>query len=543
MTKKISMTKRTEKIIIVILIICILIVIRLLHGPFIKQIRDFELTQNNMAVDVTWTASKGSANWIFFKDDDSFPEIMRGKGGKKTIPVKRVPGEYTVSVLSFDGFGFPGYSKKKIKLIKLEQKVVLSQWMDEYVEGDKQTLKATAIADTHFASSSEKVAKVSEDGKLECKSPGSAVITITAPEGDYYKPAEVQKTIRVLPEKLKSPKITVKGKGAYAKIKCGTVEYADRFSLYKYDRVKRKYLKTSSVSAEKRSFVVPREANDYKVIAHRTVKGSVKKNDRTISSRKAARVNVPSPAENVRSFKSVKVIKAFSEGDFRKVAKIKAFGYAVTPQSFCMKGSDYFTAVISSGGSQSVLVRHDKNGKQKSVRSADIGFANGSTYNPLTKKIYTVRTHGDYKSKTCTVIGTSSGKKSSSFKLPRVTSGIAYDITNNKYYLSGGKKVIVANESFKKVKTIKKLRYRIAQDIGGHDGVVLVTVWDSGKYSHIDMYRESDKAYIGSYDFSVGEIESVNVYKKHLVILVNKTVFKGKPGSYILMTKKAVKLP
>lgn len=532
--------KKKERIIIAILVVCILIVIRLLHGPFIKEVRDFELSQNNMAIDVTWTAEKKSANWIFFRDEDFFPDIMRGKGGKKTIPVDKVPGKYKVSILSFDGFGFPRYSKKTIKLVKLEQSIELPGWTGEYIKGDKRILKAKAIAETKFTSSNRKVANVTPDGELECKRPGTAVITITAPEGDYYKAAERKETIRVLPKSLNTPRIKRKNKGARTMIKCGKVAYADRYILYKYDRVSGKYKKLSTVPAKKRQFIVPNEVSDYQVRANRTVKGQ---KVRTITSELTDPVHISSPAETASSYKSINVIKSLDADDFRKVVKVKEFGSAVVPQSFCMVGKDYYTAVSSRRGTDSVIVHYNAKGKQKSVKAADIGYGNGSTYNPLTETIYTVKSHGNNKSDVCTAIDLGAGFVVSSFELPRTASGIAYDITNNRYYLSAGENLMVTDNNFRKVKSFKKLRYKTAQDIGGHDGVILVTVWDGGKYSHIDMYRQSDKAYIGTYDLSVGEIESVTVSDKHLVILVHNSIFGGKAGSYILMSKKALTLP
>nr|MCR5035458.1 hypothetical protein [Clostridia bacterium] len=47
-------------------------------------------------------------------------------------------------------------------------------------------------------------------------------------------------------------------------------------------------------------------------------------------------------------------------------------------------------------------------------------------------------------------------------------------------------------------------------------------IWTGGKSSYIDMYRESDGAYIGSYSVPLGEIESCCMDDGHLVILINK---------------------
>ena len=102
---------------------------------------------------------------------------------------------------------------------------------------------------------------------------------------------------------------------------------------------------------------------------------------------------------------------------------------------------------------------------------------------------------------------------------------------------------MVTGPELKKGRKIKKKRHETAQDIGGHDGVILATVWEGKKNSHIDMYRASDSAYIGSYDVPIGEVESVAIVNKHLVVLMHNTEFAGKKGEHILMSKKALALP
>ena len=157
---------------------------------------------------------------------------------------------------------------------------------------------------------------------------------------------------------------------------------------------------------------------------------------------------------------------------------------------------------------------------------------NGSTY--VDGKVYIVHT-----SSTCTIFNTET-LEVESVKIPRISSGIAYDSSIGRFYLSGGPKVIITDDQFNKTGTIMKVRYRRAQDIGAGDGVVLVAVWTGGT-NYVDVYRTSDGCYLGGYEIPFGEIESVTSVDKHLVFMMHNTYFNGTRAGKILKTKE--KLP
>ena len=114
--------------------------------------------------------------------------------------------------------------------------------------------------------------------------------------------------------------------------------------------------------------------------------------------------------------------------------------------------------------------------------------------------------------------------------------------TNNKYYLSKGNEIYVCDDEFNVEKFIwKRIRYNHAQDIGAYNGVAMVCTWVSGNTSYIDLYRISDGAYLGSYDVSIGEIESCFVDDKHLIILMNNGT--GGMGDCILRTVDPIAIP
>ena len=122
--------------------------------------------------------------------------------------------------------------------------------------------------------------------------------------------------------------------------------------------------------------------------------------------------------------------------------------------------------------------RRDKSGKLISYSKKDgecveikacgnMGHANGTTYNPNTNKFYVAKTHKEYRTASCSTYKGSSKEYAGSFSLPRVTSGIAYDESNDCYYLSKGNELYVCSSNFSVQKFIhKKARYNHAQDIG-----------------------------------------------------------------------------
>ena len=149
-----------------------------------------------------------------------------------------------------------------------------------------------------------------------------------------------------------------------------------------------------------------------------------------------------------------------------------------------------------------------------------------------------VKTHKSYRTKSCSTYDGTTKESAGTFDLPKVTSGIAYDESNDRFYLSKGNEIYVCDSDFNVQKFIhKKARYDHAQDIGAYNGVVLVCTWVSGNTSYIDMSRASDGAYLGSYYDSIGEIESCIVDDGYLVILMNT---RGNTKDRLYRTKERI---
>ena len=123
---------------------------------------------------------------------------------------------------------------------------------------------------------------------------------------------------------------------------------------------------------------------------------------------------------------------------------------------------------------------------------------------------------------------------------PKPVSCVAFDVTNNKYYLGKGGTMYVADANLKLEKTMKKtVRWFASQDVGAYNGVILVGTWLGETESYLDLYRISDGAYLGSYYVPVGEIESCIIDDGHLVMLINEYG----PEDRIYRSKDTVVIP
>lgn len=109
------------------------------------------------------------------------------------------------------------------------------------------------------------------------------------------------------------------------------------------------------------------------------------------------------------------------------------------------------------------------------------------------------------------------------------SSGLAYDKETGKYILGTGATIRVYNSSLSKVeRTIRKIHGASYQDIGASEGVIYVchSLRKGNKKAgsgnnYIDLYRESDGDYLGSYHANFGEVESCVIKGGELIVLHN----------------------
>ncbi|MCF0144840.1 MAG: hypothetical protein HUJ79_07105, partial [Firmicutes bacterium] len=316
-----------------------------------------------------------------------------------------------------------------------------------------------------------------------------------------------------------------------AKLSWSAVPLAQTYVVMKQNAATGKYQEVQTVEEGATETEITRDIGKYAVKAKAVVKG------KEITGKRSEHVNVEGTFENAKAYRSSKIIMRLNSSTVDLVREIHGDGNARVPQSLSKKDDCYVVSYVSSGGSSGKFISYRRDGELAAINNASgMGYANGTTYNPNTNKFYVVKTHKSIRTASCSTYNGDTKEFAGSFSLPKVTSGIAYDESNNKYYLSKGNELYVCDNQFKVEKFIHKfIRYNHAQDIGAYNGVIFVCTWVSGNTSYIDLYRISDGAYLGTIDACIGEVESVIVDDGYLVILMNRL---GTSDDYIYKTKE-----
>ena len=401
--------------------------------------------------------------------------------------------------------------------------------------GETDVLRATAEGTITYSSSDKTIVKIGKtSGKMTFLKKGKITITIKAAATEEY--ARTTKTIRVVsyPKKLGKSDVTIKKLGnTRVTITWKKNRFATNYRLIKYNLAKSKYelVKLYDKSVTEATFT--RDAGKYAIRPIAVVHG------KTIKAKELDPIKVKSLALYAKTYKKAKNIRTYTPSNLNLVANIRGVEGTRVPQSLSFTGDKYIISYVNKEGTKGHLVSYSRNGKVLATGPlVKIGHANGATYNPNRDTIYTVKTHSNYYSKVCTTLSPDTLKKTDAFNLPKITSGIAYDESNNRYYLSKGNEIYVTDSKFRYKKTIKKkIRSYHAQDIGAYNGVALVCTWVSGKTSYVDLYRIKDGAYLGSYTFFFNEIESVVVDDGYLVVIMNHV---GDNIDYLYKTKERI---
>ena len=464
-----------------------------------KDIDNLRLWQEGMTLKATWDKEK--APYKVVVDGVEYPS----NANEFTLPMSK-PHICKVRVMSYGSF-FPKIAEKEIKIEKIEQNI-RSELRYALIEGEKVKIRASALGKITFKTKGGIKVK---GNKLKALKPGRFTLTIHAAEGDYFKDATREVEVAVYPKELKPPILEIKSDD---KINCSLkykkVPYGEKYTLYRNGKICKEYSN------------LPRDGSTYYVVAE-TLERGVKSTSNKI---------VLNPySETAKEYEEPHLISTLEKSDFREVASIAQGGYV--PQSFCLAEKMYVVSFTSRDGKSGYLVKYSMSGKRLKAHKVEMGYGNGSTYNPKTKRIYTVRTHNKKKSDKCTSFDIN-GKNRKVAKLPGITSGIAY--MDGNYILSKGPKIEITNRKFKSKGYFKKVRYKQAQDIGAGNGVIIVALYDGVNY--VDIYRKSDGAYLGGYMIPFGEIESVLTVDKKLVILMHNTEFNGTRSGKILVSKE-----
>ena len=491
--------------------------------------------QNKLNLDVNWKKNKSEAYIVTVYKNGKKVEKIKTHDLEASIPLKEVEVEYTVKVRSSTLFGGLFKSKKKVKTHKLSQVIAANAGTAQGFAGDDIKIKCSAKTNLTYVSADKNIAQIYKNGSVKLKEPGEVKVIIKAEETDFYKPAEM--TIKVIsyPSKLEEPSMEIKDKDSLASTLTWTeVPYAQEYEIAAYNPWNQKYEIVKTVKAEDGKKVdVLKTDTAYKIRA----KANILERDITSDWSKDAKVQ--SDAHKAETYKSLHMLGTIDFDQVETVAKIEGVKGTTCPQSFSFTGTGYVIAYARSSGKDSVFVEYDLNGNYVRSKTANMGHGNGSAYNPNTNKIYTLKQHMKIKSNVCTMFDYETLEEAGKVTLPYQASGISYDATNGKYYLSGGGRIDVLDSEFKTERTIQRLIIRAhTQDVGAGNGVALACSWNSGSDSYVDIYRASDGGYLGTYKVPLGEIESATMVDKHLVLLINNA--KGTSQDMIYRTKDQI---
>lgn len=418
---------------------------------------------------------------------------------------------------------------------KLKQKLKVDINEFSGFEGDRFTITAKGKGTITFSSGRAQVVSVKDNGTVKLKEPGQAIITVSASGDGMHESASENIPVKVYPEefdKVKDVKVE-NVSGSRAAIKWTPDKLAASYVIMKKNAATGKYEQICETGQGETSVELTRNNGQYAVAAKAVVQ------ERTINGKISDPVKIRGTADGAKTYSSGHNIKALNSSNLKLIREIHGDGSTNIPQSLSLTKDCYVVSYVNRGGTEGKFISYKKNGELSSICPAgSMGHANGSTYNPNTNKFYVVKTHQSIRTASCSTYDGTTKNSAGIFNLPRVTSGIAYDESNNKYYLSKGNEIYVCDSNFKVEKFIHKfVRYNHAQDIGAYNGVVFVCTWVSGSTSYIDMYRASDGAYLGSYDVSMGEIESCVIDDGYLVILMNTV---GSSNDRLYITKERI---
>lgn len=482
-------------------------------------ITGLKVSQEKDRINVSWSDRKGAAEYLVRVEDKETNKTKTVKTSTLScsVPCDDIPGNYRVSVRSLgpsdEGSDFPTAKSDTIELRKYSQKIELKSTEIVLVEGEKEKLKAKASGEISYNSDSE-VIRVNNKGTVRALTPGRTELKVHAEGGSYFTPEEETVTVTVFPDKLDTPKVEIKEKDEFdAMLSWDEVPYAESYEVYKGSSDE------PFMTTQGRKVKVIRSSAGYRI------KAKVKAGDKYVESPYSELAKIGTYVDEAPSYGSAHLIKTFDDSDLEEVASIPCAGSSGAPQSFSYTGKDYIVTYED----KTLATFDGETGKEKDRVRIDMSHPNGSTY--ADGKVYVVHT-----SSSCTVYDTENYSVDN-VRIPRVTSGIAYDQSISRFYLSGGPKVLITDENFNETGRIMKVRHRRAQDIGSGDGVILVALWTGGT-NYVDVYRTSDLSYIGGYEIPFGEIESVTSIDKHLVFLMHNTYFNGSRAGKILRTKE-----
>ncbi|MCQ2546738.1 MAG: hypothetical protein MJ161_04225 [Clostridia bacterium] len=533
---------RGHKAFVALLIACLaaFTVLAFVEGPEIitKQVTGLSLSQDGFTINASWDEMncRGYSVTVTCEGKKyNVPEVKENHIELKNVALEKNYNVRVTAILNSGKDSRP--ADADIRAEKLPNKLKLSIKKYDGFKDDSFAIEAKGIGDIAFASEDEGVAEVDSEGNVKLLKKGHANIVVSVSGDGTHMPASKNVRITVYPKELKQVKgLKVENTSdSMAKLSWEPVDFATEYCVMKKSLATGKPETVKKVEGNT-SVEIVRNSGEYTVMARAVI------GDRSAVGKASETAKVRGVTEDMKSYSSWRNLKSLNRTSLDKFRAVRGDGGCRVPQSISVTRDSYVISYVNSSGTAGKLISYRKNdGECVDISDcSSMGHANGTTFNPYTNKFYVVKTHKGIRTRSCSTYDGTSKELAGIFDLPRQTSGIAYDESNNKFYLSKGNEIYVCDTDFNVEKFIhKRIRYNHAQDIGGYNGIVFVCTWVSGNNSYIDMYRASDGAYLGGYDVSFGEIESCAVDDGYLIILMNNA---SGDGDCIYKTKERLPL-
>lgn len=437
-------------------------------------------------------------------------------------------------------FGVPSLAAKAtLRADKVKQIIAIEKTAFYGFAGNDFKLDASANGDLQYRSSDENIAVVDSKGRVTLGDNGEAEISITAEGNGYFTDAERTVTVFVYPAVLAQITGTAVENLSPTKalIRWNQDEYATGYKVLRKNPATGEFKELKETTYDVNYLEVVRNDYDY------AVKGIAEVDGQRIDGKKSDVIEVRGTTEESPAYPELKIIKKLTRADFDLVATPQGGPKARIPQGISVTKDQYLVTYVNRKSTIGYLLSYKKkNGALKKITSAnEIGHGNGITYDPYRKKLYVLNWKKEKQSRKCLVYDSKTHKRIGTVNLPVVATGISYDKSTDKFYLANMDEMYVCDSNFRLEKTLKKsVRYIHPQDIGAYNSAFMICTWIKKNKSFIDIYRVSDGAYLGTYDVSLGEIESCTIDDGYLVILMNTI---GSIDDKIYRTKKRIAIP
>jgi len=531
-----------KRAVIVFFFVCLIAGAFLLFGKTpdfeTKSVTGLQLEQEGFNIIATWD-DMGCDRYYVSVDGENYHFMIPVKKNKCMVRHVALGKTYTVTVNGKFKDAYSKGTRSAILIEKLPQTIKMNtDVFDGFVE-ETMKLEVKARGDISFRSGDKEIAKVDREGLITCISDGHTWVRVRAESTGVYKNASTLVEINVYPKELDKPAVPIVSNisGTKASISWRPVDFATYYQVFKRNAASGKYeliqeLKEGTMTAE-----LIRDEGLY------AVKPFCMFQEKLLSGPLSDPVEIVGTGRTAQSYKKVKIIRKLSKSNLTRVATVRGEKEAIVPQSLSMTKDSYIVTYVNRENTVGNLHSYSKqDGSFLGRVSANmIRHGNGATCDPNKGRIYITKTYSAAKTKSCAVFDAATKKSLGAIDLPTLANGIAYDVSNDKYYLSRLENIYICDSDFKIEKTIKKtVRFRFPQDVGAYNGVVLVGTWIGESESYIDLYRAADGAYLGSISVPIGEVESCLVDDGYLVILVNEL---HTYDDAIYRTKERITLP